>query len=47
MKILTEFRTPCGILRCFDSDKNKIPFEIKPVDRVTKPSFTMKYSRIG
>ena len=43
MKILMEFQTPCGILRCFNSDKNSIPFEIKPVDRVYK---TIVYDEI-
>ncbi len=36
MKTLTEFQTPCGIFRCFDSNKNIISFAIKPIDRVYK-----------
>ncbi len=36
MKVLTEFQTPCGILRCFDSNKNSIPFEVKPIDKIHK-----------
>ena len=36
MKKTTELQTPCGILRCFDPNKNIIPFEIKPIDKIYK-----------
>lgn len=36
MKKLTEFQTPCGIFKCFDSNKNIIMFEIKSIDKIYK-----------
>lgn len=36
MKKSTELHTPCGNLRCFDTNKNIIPFEVKSIDKIYK-----------